>query len=282
MSKGKLLREKIHAGRVIAPFVYDGLQARLSEQNGFDACYMTGFGTASKLGIPDVGLLTLTEMAENARIIANSVNIPVIADADTGYGNYLNVIRTVREYEKAGVAALHLEDQVWPKRCGYMANKQVISKEEAMSKIKAALDARKDPDFMIIARTDVLAVEGWDAAEDRARSYAEIGADLIFVDGIHEENLEEYQRRLGDLPIMLNNVPHISMEKVDKIGVFKLVLHPGPFSASCKMYDEELQMLKNHGVVSIDKPFDAFNRVVDVLGAKECFELDNYYKNLYK
>ncbi|HWR08785.1 isocitrate lyase/PEP mutase family protein, partial [Sporomusa sp.] len=277
MSKAKLLKESMKKGRVIAPFVYDGVQARFVERNGFEACYMTGFGTASKLGIPDVGLLTLTEMAENVRIIANSVGIPVVADADTGYGNYSNVVRTVREYEKAGAAALHLEDQLWPKRCGYMTNKQVIPKDEAVSKVKAALDARHDQDFIIIARTDALAVEGWDSVEERARAFVEVGADMIFVDGIHEENLAEYKRRLGDLPIMLNNVPHIPMKKVDAVGGFRLVIHPGAFSASFKTFDEELQLLKNTGVVSLDKPFEVFNRLVDILGAEEYFKLDSYY-----
>ncbi len=278
MSNGKILKDCMEKGRVIAPFVCDGVQARFAERNGFEACYMTGFGTASKLGIPDVGLLTLTEMAENARIIASCVNIPVIADADTGYGNYSNVIRTVREYERAGVAALHLEDQQWPKRCGYMANKQVIPKEEAVSKIKAALDARRDQNLIIIARTDALAVGGWHEAEDRARSFAEAGADMIFVDGIHEDNLEEYYRRLGDLPIMLNNVPHIPMKKIDATGAFKLVIHPGPFSSSFKKYDEELQLLKKDGVVTLNKPFEVFNRLVDVLGAEEYFNFDTYYR----
>jgi 2,3-dimethylmalate lyase len=161
---------------------------------------MTGFGTAATYGLPDVGLLTLTEMADNVRKLVNSTEIPIIADADTGYGNYSNVMRTVQEYERAGAGALHLEDQVWPKRCGYMANKQVIPKNEAASKIKAAVDARRDPDFVIIARTDALAVNGWDDAENRLRSYVEAGADVVFVDGIRSaEDFKEYRRRLGDL-----------------------------------------------------------------------------------
>jgi 2-methylisocitrate lyase-like PEP mutase family enzyme len=185
----------------------------------------------------------------------------------------------VREYERAGVAAMHLEDQVWPKRCGYMANKQVVAKEEAVAKIKAALDARKNPDFIIIARTDALAVEGWDAAEERARAFAEVGADMIFIDGIHKENLKEYQRRLGDLPIMLNNVPHLPMATIEQYGKFRLVIHPGPFSVALKNYEEELQLLKTSGKVSCDKPFDTFKRLVEVLGAEQYFELDERYKH---
>lgn len=276
------MKESMAKGRVVAPFVYDGVQARFVKRCGFDACYMTGFGTAATLGMPDVGLLTLTEMTEKVRIIANSVDIPVIVDADTGYGNYLNVIRTVREYERAGVAALHLEDQVWPKRCGYLANKDVIPKEEAVSKIKAAVDTRHDQNLIIIARTDALAVYGWDAAEDRARSYAEAGADMIFVDGIHEKNLEEYKQRLGDLPMLLNNVPLIPLKKVDALGGFKLILHPGPMLAYFKIFEEELKLLKKDGEASLDKPFDTFNRLIDILGADEYFQLDSKYKSLCK
>jgi len=219
MSKGKMLKESMLKGTVIAPFVSDGGQARFIEEVGFKAMYMTGFGAASTLGMPDVGLMTLSEMSEKIRILASSADIPIVADADTGYGNYSNVMRTVREYERAGAAALHLEDQAWPKRCGYLENKQVIPKEEALSKVKAALDARKDTDFIIIARTDALAIGGWDDAEDRARTYYEAGADMIFVDGIRTlEDINEYKRRLGDLPILFNDVPVIPLDMVKDVG----------------------------------------------------------------
>ncbi len=142
MSLGKKLRESMQTGAVIAPYVVDGMQAILTQAARFQAAYLTGFGTAATYGLPDVGLITMTQMCEKIRTITDVVEIPLVVDADTGYGNYVNVIKTVHEYERAGAAALHLEDQVWPKRCGYMLKKQVISKEEAATKIRAAVDAR--------------------------------------------------------------------------------------------------------------------------------------------
>src|ERR687885_2859841 len=148
---------------VLAPGAYDALTARLVERAGFGAVYMTGFGTAaSLLGRPDVGLLGLTEMVDNARRIVEAVDVPVIADADTGYGNPLNVVRTVHEYERAGVAAIHIEDQLMPKKCGHMEGKQLIPGAEMVQKIRAAAAARRSPDFLLIARTDARAVEGLD------------------------------------------------------------------------------------------------------------------------
>ncbi len=145
---------------LVAPFVYDCLQAKIAESIGFQAVYMTGFGTAAARGFPDLGLLTMSEMVQNVRAIAHAVKIPVICDADTGYGNPINVWRTVREYEEAGAAALHIEDQVWPKKCGFLSGKQVIPMEEMVPKVHAACDARRDRNFVIIARTDALAVNG--------------------------------------------------------------------------------------------------------------------------
>ncbi len=189
----------------MAPFVYDGLQARLAQAAGFELVYMTGFGTAMARGMPDVGLLTMSEMLANLRPLAGAVDVPVVADADTGYGNEINVARTIREYEDAGAAGLHIEDQVWPKRCGFLEGKQVIPAEQMIPKLRAACDARRDPDFVIIARTDALQPHGWDEAERRARAYAEAGADLVFVDGIaSRHDLDEYARRLADLPRLYN------------------------------------------------------------------------------
>src|SRR5579872_1350905 len=189
----------------VAPFVFDCLQAKLAEQAGFEAVYMTGFGTSAARGFPDLGLMTMTEMVANVRALANAVKIPVIADADTGYGNPMNVWRTVREYEDAGAAALHIEDQVFPKRCGFLAGKQVIPMEEMLPKVRAACDARRDSNLVIIARTDALAVNGWEDVVRRARAYRAVGADLIFVDGIRTvEDLKRYVAELGDLPLLYN------------------------------------------------------------------------------
>src|SRR6516165_9252418 len=192
-------------GMLVAPFVYDCLQAKIAERIGFQAVYMTGFGTAAARGFPDLGLLTMSEMVENVRTIARSVQIPLICDADTGYGNPINVWRTVREYERAGAAALHIEDQVWPKRCGFLTGKQVIAMEEMVAKVRAACDARRDPNLVIIARSDALQPHGWDETERRARAYRAAGADLIFLDGIKSrDELETYAKRLGDLPLLYN------------------------------------------------------------------------------
>src|SRR5579885_511135 len=197
------LREMLaRPGRIVAPFGFDCLQARLAEETGFEAVYMTGFGTAASRGYPDLGLLTMSEMAANVRAIASSVGVPLICDADTGYGNPVNVWRTIREYEDAGAAALHIEDQVWPKRCGFLAGKQVIPMEDMVPKVHAACDARTNPDTVIIARTDALAVNGWEDVERRAHAYREAGADLIFVDGIRTiDDLNNYTSRLGGLPL---------------------------------------------------------------------------------
>src|SRR5438309_2364652 len=169
---------------IVAPGAYDALSARLIAQAGFLAVYMTGFGTAASiLGQPDVGLLTMSEMVSRAVALAAVIgDIPLIADADTGYGNPINVRRTIQEYERAGVAALHIEDQIWPKKCGHMEGKQVIPLPEMVQKIHAAVDARRDPDFIIIARTDANAVNGLDDALQRAKAYQEAGADVLFIE----------------------------------------------------------------------------------------------------
>src|SRR5579875_1604864 len=201
------LRELLGAGElVLAPGCYDALGARLVEEAGFSAAYMTGFGTAAGLlGRPDVGLLTQTEMVDNARRIAGAVEIPLIADADTGYGNPINVIRTVREYEAAGVAAIHIEDQVMPKKCGHMEGKQLIEAEEMVAKVRAAVAARRSEDFVIIARTDARAVEGLDGALERARRYRAAGADALFVEAPQSvQEIERIAEAFADVPLLFN------------------------------------------------------------------------------
>src|ERR1700733_12555378 len=184
-------------GFVLAPGVYDALSAKVAAHIGFDVLYMTGFGTAASMGMPDVGLATLTEMAANVGRVVEASGLPVIADADTGYGNPLNVQRTVRAYERAGAAALHLEDQVFPKKCGFFEGKRVIPATEHVQKIQAACDARASDDFVVIARTDALAVTGWDDVVDRVSAYRDAGADLVFVDGIKTRaDLDAYVDRV--------------------------------------------------------------------------------------
>jgi 2-methylisocitrate lyase-like PEP mutase family enzyme len=177
------LRAAISAGPIVlAPGAYDGLTARLVAQRGFPAVYMTGAGTSVAHGYPDYGLLTMTEMASNAARMSEAARIPVIADADTGYGNELNVVRTVQAYARAGVAALHIEDQTFPKRCGHLAGKQITDRDAWLRKIRAAVESRPDPDLLVIARTDARAVAGLDEAVERARAALTVGADVAFVE----------------------------------------------------------------------------------------------------
>ena len=217
---------------ILAPGAYDALTARLIEQAGFPAVYMTGFGTsASLLGRPDVGLLTMSQMVDNARRIAQAVEVPVIADADTGYGNPLNVIRTVQEYELAGISAIHIEDQVMPKKCGHMENKQVIPAAEMAEKIHAAVEARNSDDFLIIARTDARAVEGLDSALSRARAYYEAGADVLFIEAPqNEEEVVQIARAFPNAPLLFNwaeggKTPPLPLERIKELG-YRIVIFP--------------------------------------------------------
>jgi 2-methylisocitrate lyase-like PEP mutase family enzyme len=223
-----LAREEL----VIAPGVYDGISAALVGKLGFPAAYMTGAGvSAAGYGLPDVGLLTLTEMAERARVLAGLLDVPVIADADTGYGSPINVVRTVREYERAGIAAIQLEDQVFPKRCGHLAGKEVIDAGRFQVTLRAALEARTNPDTVIIARTDARDPLGIEEAISRGRGYAEAGADVIFVEAL--QSIEEVERiaREIDAPLLLNVVPggrtpEIPPERLAELG-FRIAIYPG-------------------------------------------------------
>jgi 2-methylisocitrate lyase-like PEP mutase family enzyme len=270
------LREMLARGEmIVAPFVFDCLQAKLAEASGFEAVYMTGFGTAAARGFPDLGLLTMTEMAANARAIAGAVNVPVICDADTGYGNPLNVFRTVREYEDAGAAALHIEDQVFPKRCGFLEGKQVIALEEMVPKVRAACDARRDPDLVIIARSDALAVTGWDDVERRCRAYREAGADLLFVDGIRTlDDLNNYASRLGDLPLVYNGAL-LPVPELAKHG-FKVTIHIGTLMAAFERMRDAMNELMTTGQVA-GKGLGTFRDFVKLMNVEEYQALGNRY-----
>ena len=217
---------------IVAPGAFDPLAARCVEDAGFPAVYMTGFGTsAALLGRPDVGLATMSEMADNAGRIASCVDIPVIADADTGYGNPLNVIRTVGAFEAAGVAGIHIEDQVAPKKCGHMDGKLVIAAAEMAQKVRAAVEARSDPDFMIIARTDARAVEGLDAAFERARIYRDAGADALFIEALRSEGeIEAAAAEFSGVPLLFNwaeggKTPPIALQRLAELG-YRIVIFP--------------------------------------------------------
>ena len=227
------LRALLESGQtIVAPGAFDPLAARLVEEAGFPAVYMTGFGTsAALLGRPDVGLLTMTEMVEAAGRIAACVDIPVIADADTGYGNPLNVIRTVGAYEAAGAAGIHIEDQVAPKKCGHMEGKRVIPAEEMAAKVRAAADARTQPEFVIIARTDARAVEGLERALERGRMYRDAGADALFIEAVvTEQEAEQAVRAFPGVPLLFNwaeggKTPPLSLDRLTELG-YRIVIFP--------------------------------------------------------
>lgn len=232
MTQAARLRELLgRDGMVVAPGAYDCITARLIERAGFDAVYMTGAGTAATLGYPDFGLVTMTEMAANAGRIAAAVGLPVIADADTGYGNELNVVRTVRAYEAAGVAGFHLEDQVFPKKCGHLDDKEIVPRDDWLAKIRAAAAARRDPDFLVIARTDARAVAGLDEAVARGNAALDAGADMIFLEA--PQTLDEVAAvpRLIRGPCLLNVVkggktPDIDLADAERMG-YRLAILPG-------------------------------------------------------
>ncbi len=226
------LRELLkRPGIIRAPGAFDAWSARLVEKAGFPAVYMTGYGASvSVIGQPDIGLMSLTEMATHARNMAAAINIPLIADGDNGYGGVLNVIRTVREYERGGVAAIQLEDQVFPKRCGHMEGKELVTKHEMVAKVKAAVYARRSEDFVIIARTDARAVNGFDDAMERALAYAEAGADVIFFEA--PQTVEELKKVAEsiDKPLLANMVekgktPFLTSAELEQMG-YKIVIYP--------------------------------------------------------
>ena len=281
MKKTARLRQILkEPGIIVAPGAHNAFTAKIIEQTGgFQAVYMTGSGAAmSLLGEPDIGLLTMTEMVTHARNLANAVSLPVIADADTGYGNAINVVRCVREYEGAGVAAIHIEDQVMPKKCGHFEEKQIISKDEMVGKIRAAVHARKDPDFVLIARTDARAGLGFDEAIDRARAYVAAGADAIFFEA--PQSLDELKTiaRSVSAPLLVNmdegtKTPLLPIRELEAMG-YKIVIFPR--SAPCaaaKAVQELMQILKetgttqgfSHRILS----FEERNRLTGLAGYKE-------------
>jgi 2,3-dimethylmalate lyase len=275
------------AGPLIAPGAYDALSARLVEQAGFDVVYMTGFGTtASLIGRPDVGLLSGTEMIDNARRIVAAVDVPVIADADTGYGNAINVLRTVQTYEQAGVAGIHLEDQVLPKKCGHMSGKAVIAADEMVGKIRAAVAARRDPDFVLIARTDAAAVEGLDAAIARAHSYAEAGADVLFVEApTSDADIARVATELkGVAPLVFNwaeggRTPPMSLDRMAELG-FSLVLYPiGTLLAATAGIQSLLATLRADGTPAAAMAgLPTFDGFTDLIGLPEVQELEQRFR----
>ena len=239
---------------VVLPGAYDVITARLIERAGYQAVYMTGAGTAAISGYPDYGLATMSEMVQNASRITGAIGIPLISDADTGYGNELNAIRTVREFERAGVAGIHIEDQVFPKKCGHLDNKELIPFDDYLRKIRAAADAKEDPDFLIIARTDSRASLGFEEAVRRGNLALEHGADMVFLEA--PQTMEEVVSvpKLVKGPCLLNVVrggksPNVTFEQARQAG-YKVAIVPGLLMtnvvATCEILLEEMKQLGAH------------------------------------
>ena len=269
---------------LIAPGVAECVGARLVAEQGFDALYMTGAGTtATRLGMPDVGLLGVTEMADNAGRIAAAAGIPLIADADTGYGGPINVRRTIGCYERAGAAGVHVEDQSWPKRCGHLAGKTLIPVDEMCAKVRAAADARTDPDFVVIARTDAIAVEGFDAALDRARAYEEAGADVLFVEAPTTMAQVEAIPRALSRPALYNmamsgKTPVLPAREIEALG-FGVVIYPGlSFSAAIPAIRRALAELHDTGGLDMGRnDMASFRDFFELMGLEAVQDLESRY-----
>lgn len=265
MSSARLLRELIsHKQTIVAPGVYDGMSALLAKQAGFPVIYASGGAIARSMGYPDIGLVTMTEVLDALTHIVDASKLPVIADADTGFGNTLNVRRTVREYERVGVAGLHIEDQTFPKRCGHLNDKSLVSTEDMVAKIIAAKEARMNADFLIIARTDAIAVEGFESAIDRAKTYLNAGADMIFIEAPETvQQIEEIARRIPQ-PKLINmfsggKTPIVPVEQLNQLG-FSIVIIPSDLqrAAIMAMQKSLAEILKNGNSSAIESQLTSF------------------------
>ena len=278
--KKLLQRDKL----LVAPGCFDGLSARLVEEAGFEAAYLSGGAVARSMGIPDIGLVTMSEAIERAAQVVSAIKIPIIADADTGYGNAVNLVRTVREFERIGVAAIHIEDQVTPKRCGHLDGKEVVSLPEIEQKIAAALAARSDRDFCIIARTDARAVNGMEDAINRAKAFAKLGVDAIFVEAPQsEEELAEIPRRLPGIPLLVNvfkggKTPMLPAERLEKMG-YRIAIYPSETQrAGIYAMRNALATLKREGTTeSIDVSLTTFKERDRVVGLDDWQKIEREY-----
>jgi len=250
------LRELIAKGAIMLPGVPNAAMARQAERLGFDAVYVSGAGMANATaGVPDIGLLTLSEVAQLAGYIAKAIDIPAIVDADTGFGGAENVARTIRELEGAGLAGCHIEDQEFPKRCGHLAGKSIVDLEEMVGKIKAAVASRHDPDFMIIARTDARAVEGFDRAVERAGEYLAAGADAIFPEALQTaEEFRDFAKEI-DRPLLANMTefgksPMLTFQQLADLGYRMVIFPQSAFRVSMKASEKFFEALKKTGTQS--------------------------------
>ncbi len=270
---------------VLSPGVYDALSAKLAEQAGFKTALVTGYGvSAAMLGEPDFGLLTMSEILDATRRITSAVDIPIVVDADTGYGNAVNVVRTVKEFERAGAAGMILEDQVWPKRCGHMMGKQVIEMEEYIQKLRAALDSREDPDFVIVARTDARAPLGLEEAIRRGCAYKEEGADAVFVEAPRSvEELREIGRSVPG-PLVANMIeraqtPTLPADELAELG-FRLVGYvlTGLYCAAYALREAYAELKEKGNTKALEDRMIWFGDFHSVIGLPEKMDLEKKYR----
>ena len=274
---------------LVAPGCFDGLSARLVQEAGFEAAYLSGGAVARSMGIPDIGLVTMSESIERAAQVTAAVSIPIIADADTGYGNAVNLVRTVREFERVGVAAIHIEDQVTPKRCGHLDGKELISLPEMEKKLEAALATRTDPDFCIIARTDARGVNGLDDAIERGRAFARLGVDALFIEAPQsEQELAEIPRRLPGVPLLVNvfkggKTPMLPMQRLQTMG-YRIAIYPSETQrAAIHAMRATLATLKREGTTeSIDASLTTFKERDRVVGLDDWQKIESEYLNVDK
>jgi carboxyvinyl-carboxyphosphonate phosphorylmutase len=274
---------------VVAPGAYDALSAILIEKAGFPVVYITGAGIAAhRLGVPDIGLTTMSEVLDSARYIVNATKIPVICDVDNGYGNALNLIRAVKEFENIGIAAIQVEDQLSPKKCGHLEGKQIIPKGEMIKKIEACINVRRSNDFLIIARTDAIAVSGFEDAIDRGKAYVQAGADILFVEAPRSiDELKKISDLFSNVPLLANMVPKggktpsLSVPDLQKLG-YRLVIFPGvPWAAEVMAMQRALRHLHEKGSVDeLAKEMISFQDTFETVNLSYFKELEKKYLNL--
>jgi methylisocitrate lyase len=287
MRKSTILRKKLSEPEIIVlPGAYDALSARLAERAGFDAMFTTGFGfSAAALGAPDIGLMTMSEIMERVRHVVNAVRVPVVADMDTGYGNPMNVMRTVRECVAAGVAGIILEDQEWPKKCGHFEGKRVIPAEDQVQKLRAAVEARGEDDLLIIGRTDARAPLGLEEAIRRGRLYAEAGADVVFVEAPQSvEELKAVAAAIPDRPLFANMIeggktPLLTSSELQELG-YRLVVYPlsALFSAAKAVFETYRTLYETKTTSSRSKALMGFHEFEEVVGAPGWREMESRFR----
>ena len=288
MNPRQVLRELLKRNKLlVAPGCFDGLSARLVEEAGFEAAYLSGGAVARSMGIPDIGLVTMSEVIERAAQVVSAVRIPVIADADTGYGNAVNLVRTVREFERTGAAAIHIEDQITPKRCGHLDGKEVIPLAEMEKKLEAALASRTDPDFCIIARTDARGVHGFDDAIQRGRAFAKLGADAVFVEAPQsEKELEEIPRLVPDIPLLVNvfnggKTPMLPVHRLEERG-YRIAIYPSETQrAGIYALRMALGLLKREGTTeAMDAALTTFRERDQIVGLDDWQRFEQLYMDI--